>query len=58
MMKLAIDTAVEKGSNFSDFILLSPGANLQNETPCVLKRSRPGNGRHIAINSELVLDRS
>lgn len=35
-----------------------PGASLQNEAPRVLKRSRPGNGRHKATNSELLLHRS
>ena len=35
-----------------------PRASLQNETPYVSKRSRPGNGRHRAANSALRLPRS
>jgi hypothetical protein len=39
-------------------VTTGPAASLQNETPRVLTRSRPGNDRHIATNYELLLRRS
>lgn len=39
-------------------VTTDPAASLQNEAPRVLKRSRPGNGRRRATNSELLLHRS
>ena len=43
--------------NFND-VSDSRGANQQNEAPRVLRRRRPGNDRHIAINYELLLRRN
>src|SRR6266540_4440523 len=39
-------------------VTTGPAASPQNEALRVLKRSRPGNGCHIATNSELLLHRS
>ena len=39
-------------------VISAPTATLQNEVRRVLKRSRPGSGRHRATNYELVLHRS